>query len=236
MKYLALTFCFFQVMSYAQIDDTLIEKARRFLYLNETHHRPFYIDTIKQAINEKPYELAKNSYQFNEEIKTPLKKTKFLHYSINTISPTPSYIIASFNDSLVLLIQWNCNEGYACDSLIRFINKRLEEENSLNKDQLVELAYAFLKLSSPSWDSYRIIFKYNDVFWIGENRKVEHLPDSLKEVIKPIVVKKEQNIIKLDYYLWDEVKLKKVILYYHNNNVNVKLITVWDSGRKLGFN
>ncbi|HEX7357466.1 MAG TPA: hypothetical protein VF270_07160, partial [Ignavibacteriaceae bacterium] len=92
---------------------------------------------------------------------------------------------------------------------------------------------AFLKLSSPSWDSYRIIFKYNDVFWIGENRKVEHLPDSLKGVIKPIVVKKEQNIIKLEYYLWDEVKLKKVILYYHNNNVNVKLKTVWNSGRRL---
>ncbi|MCZ7609991.1 MAG: hypothetical protein M5U17_07465 [Ignavibacterium sp.] len=47
------------MITYSQIDDTLIEKARMFLYLNATHHRPFYIDTINQAINEKPYELSK---------------------------------------------------------------------------------------------------------------------------------------------------------------------------------
>ena len=224
------------MMTYAQIDDTLIEKARKFLYLNETQHRPVYIDTINLEINEKPYELARNSYQFNEEIKTPLKKTKFLCYSINTMSPTPSYIISSFNDSLVLLIQWSCNEGYACDSLIKFINKRLEEENILNEHQLIQLAYAFIKLSSPSWEIYKIVVDYNNIFWIGENRKVEHLPDSLKDVIKPIVVKKEQDAIKLEYYLWNEVKLKKVTLYYKNNNIDIELINVWDSGRRLVFN
>lgn len=236
MNYFILTFFLFQILVFAQIDDTLIEKARKFLYENEVHHRPFYIDTINQEINEKPYELARNYYQFNEEIKTPLKKTKFLRYSIMTMSPTPSYIIASFNDSLVLLIQWNCNEGYACDSLIRFFNNNLKEENLLNEDQLVELAYALIKISSPSWNIYKIISNYSDVSWIGENRSVVHLPDSLKEVIKPIKTKRENNGIELHYYLWDEVKLKKGLLHYHNNNIDVKLITIWDSGRRLGFN
>lgn len=222
-------------MTYAQIDEALIEKARQFLYLNETQHRPIYIDTINQEIIEKPYELARNFYQFNEEIKTPLKKTKFLRYSINTMSPTPSYIIASFNDSLVLLIQWNCNEGYACDSLIQFINKRLVEENTLINEQLVELAHAFIKLSSPSWDGYKIVSNYNDVFWFGENTNVEYLPDSLKEVIKPVCVKKERDVIMLKYYLWDEFKVREVILYYHNNSINLKLKTIWNSGRKLSF-
>ena len=224
------------MISYSQIDDTLIEKARKFLYINETHHRPVYIDTINQEINEKPYELARNSYKFHEEIKTPLKKTKFLRYSINTMSPTPSYIISSFNDSLVLLIQWNCDEGYACDSLIQFINKRLEEEDALNEDQLIQLVYAFIRLSSPSWGGYKIVTNYNDVSWIGENRSVMHLPDSLKEVIKPIKTNREKNGIKLHYYLWDKVKLKNVLLYYQNNNIDVKLMTIWDSGRRLGFN
>ena len=182
-----------------------------------------------------PYERAKTYYKFNGEIKTPLTNTKFFAFSINTINPTPSYIIASYKDSLVLLIEWGYRKRYGCEKILKFLNERLEEENKLDGNQLVELAYALVKISFPTWDFYRIISSYDDVSWVGEKNRIMHLPDTLKEIIKPIKIKNENNIVELEYYLWDEVILQKITLSYKNNEVNIKTNLVWNSGRRLSI-
>jgi len=236
MKCFLFTVFIFQIISFAQQNQNLIEKARLFLYNNETHHKPIFIDSVSIEIENMPYEKAKTYYKFNGEIKTPLTNTKFFTFSINTINPTPSYIIASYKDSLVLIIEWGCRKRYGCEKILNFLNERLEEEeNKLDGNQLVELAYALVKISFPTWGFYRIISGYDDVSWVGEKNKIMYLPDTLKEIIKPIKIKNENNIVELEYYLWDEVILQKITLSYKNNEVNIKTNLIWNSGRRLSI-
>jgi hypothetical protein len=233
MRYSIFLFLIFQISLNAQLNDSLIENARKYLYENEVHHKPIYIDSVEHEIKEMPYVMARKYYVFNGEIKTPLIKTKFLHFSINKMDPMPSYIVALYKDSLALLIEWGCSEGYACEKVIMFLNRRLKEEKVLDENQLSDLAYALVKISFPAWNFYRIISSYDDVSWIGDNNKLMYLPDSLKKIIKPMMIKKENNIIELEYYLWNEVILKKIFLHYQNNQLDIKIKPVWNSGRRL---
>lgn len=88
--YLSLIFLF-TTFAEAQIDTSIIESSRRFLYSNDARHYPFYLDTISWQLKKLPLKEGLSFYVFNHVIDSPLKNTKFLLFHTTRMDPRPYY-------------------------------------------------------------------------------------------------------------------------------------------------
>jgi hypothetical protein len=209
----------------AQVDTTLINKCRRYLYDQDSVCYPFIYDLKKDKFTKKSFEEAKHYYVFVREIKTPLLKTCFLLYKELTMDPNPHFIVASYDNKLQVLKNEYCEARYGCNLLVDFLNQRLIDEEPLNNDQLFSLAQSIGELSSPKWFPSQIISKYDEVWW-KTNSGIEYLPDSLRHIIKPFSIEMQDKNAFLRYFIWNSMTLSEVSMLYNNKiiSLNVKRI------------
>lgn len=224
MKLYLLIILLFSSFAEAQIDSSKIEEARRFLYSQDTRHYPFIID---KGIKKAPIEQGLHFYRFDLEIDLPLKNTKFLLFHSTRRDPYPYYLIASYKDTFHLVYDSWCWDSYGCNSLVEFINQRLLDEETLQTQQVTELAATLGKLSFPN----NKIVSNDDEVWFRDFRDiVVHLPDSLKGLVKPILIETTIDSTVLEFFAWNIYKLEKVTLWYRNKQIEVNSKLIWKSG------
>lgn len=231
MKLYLLIILLFSSFAGAQIDSSKIEEARRFLYSNDAHHYPFYLDTISWQLKKLPLKEGLSFYVFNHVIVSPLKNTKFLLFHSTSMGPRPYYLIASYKDTFHLVYDSWCRDSYGCITLVDFINQRLLDEETLQTQQLYELAITLGRLSSSR---YRIVSTDNEV-WYRKNSDttIVHLPDSLKELVKPLLIETTSDSTVLEFFVWNIYKLEKVTLWYRNKQIEVNSKVIWKSGHQF---
>jgi len=228
MKLFLLLFIIISISNFAQINSSLIEKGKKYLLSVDTVYYPEYCHIALHQLKKMSMKDASQYYAFDKEIQTPFLNTKFFLYHFLNINPSPYFVVAIYNDTLKLLDR-NCHGNYGCKSLIDFLNKRLQAEQPLGANDLLSLLKSYGELNHPSYFPYKIISKYSDVWWKGNNRKINYPPDRLKMIIRPISIKYTTNGFRAKYFVWDTSELSKVNFLYKNNKLyfDVKLIGVY---------
>ena len=231
MKFYLLLIFLFTSFTEAQIDTSIIEGSSRFLYSNDAHHYPFYLDTVSWQTKKFPLKEGLNFYVFNHVIDSPLRNTKFLLFHSTRRDPRPYYLIASYRDTFNLVYTSWCKDKYGCDSLVEFINRRLLDEEILQTQQLYELA---ITLGRLSYSSYRIVSTDNEV-WYRNNSDttIVHLPDSLKGLVKPLLIETTGDSTVLEFFVWSIYRLEKVMLWYRQKQIEVTSKVIWKSGHQF---
>jgi len=228
MKLYLLIIFLFTSFTEAQIDTSIIEGSRRFLYSNDAHHYPFYLDTISWQLKKLPLKEGLNFYVFNHVIDSPLKNTKFLLFHSTRMDPRPHYLIASYKDTFNLVYDSWCKDSYGCNSLVEFINQRLLDEETLQTHQLYELAITLGRLSSSR---YRIVSTDNEVCYTKNfDTAIVHIPDSLKGLVKPLLIETTGDSTVLEFFVWSIYRLEKVMLWYRKKQIEVNSKLIWKSG------
>lgn len=210
----------------AQIDSSKIEEARRFLFSNDAHHYPFYLDTVSWQLKKLPLKEGLSFYVFNHVIDSPLKNTKFLLFHSTRRDPRPYYLIASYKDTFNLVYDSWCKDSYGCISLVEFINQRLLDEETLQTQQVTELAATLGKLSFPN----NKIVSNGDEVWFRDYRNiVVQLPDSLKGLVKPLLIETTTDSTVIEFFVWSVYRLEKVRLWYRKKQIEVNSKVIWKS-------
>ena len=138
--------------------------------------------------------------------------------------------VASYRDTFHLVYDSWCRDSYGCNSLVEFINQRLLDEQVLQTQQVTELAATLGKLSFPN----NKIVSNSDEVWFRDYRNiVVHLPDSLKGLVKPILIETTIDRTVLEFFVWNIYKLEKVTLWYRNKQIEVNSIVIWKSGHQF---
>ncbi|MFA6978338.1 MAG: hypothetical protein WC209_03355 [Ignavibacteriaceae bacterium] len=224
--YLSLIFLF-TTFTEAQLDTLKIEEARRFLYSHDIYHYPYVIDKINGVIKKAPIEQGLHFYVFDLEIDSPLRNTKFLLFHTTRMDPRPYYLIASYRDTFHLVYDSWCANSYGCNSLVEFINQHLLDEETLQTQQVTELAATLGKLSFPN----NKIVSNSDEVWFRDYRNiVVHLPDSLKGLVKPLLTETTCDSIVLEFFVWNIYRLEKITLWYRKKQIEVNSKVIWKSG------
>ncbi|NCQ17723.1 MAG: hypothetical protein GW805_05295 [Ignavibacteria bacterium] len=95
---------------------------------------------------------------------------------------------------------------------------------------MTELAATLGKLSFPN----NKIVSNSDEVWFRDYRNiVVHLPDSLKGLVKPILIETTIDRTVLEFFVWNIYKLEKVTLWYRNKQIEVNSIVIWKSGHQF---
>jgi len=225
MKHYYYFFLTFIIISCASIDSSLIEKGQRavaFEFLSKGGFLPYWPkDTL---LFEKRLHGFMNEFEFTNEIKTPLRKVKFLLYYYKGMCPSGNNLVVFYKDTILVSQFYDQENGYGCDSLIDFINQCLAEEKPLAKDQIKDMAECITKLSDPGSDDYKIISSWKDILWNSDskigNDCSASMADSIKIMIKPITISSHDDILEAEYFVWNKQNswMRKIKLIVYSDN------------------
>ncbi len=217
----------------AQVDTVLIEGDSPFvLSPGDTLDSSFYLDSTSHNLKRLGHNYSVQHYQLARQIDSPLPRTKFLVYRESRINPSSYFALASYKDTLIVLVK-NWTKTYGDRSILDFINSRLAPGVHLDLQQLYEIALCINQLSSVAYFPYEIISEYDQMGLSGSPPPPVHPPDTLRSIIQPLTIRSSYDDAQLDYFAWNGSALVRVRLLYHSHRLQLRILWTWNSGRKL---
>lgn len=208
----------------SQQDSMLIERGR---------HLAAEIDFAKFSFQKLSMSESVKHIRYIEEIKSPLKNSKFLLYSSLRMSPPPYYLFAVIRDSISLFPRDTCSNRFICPSIIEFVNSLLLYERAFSISQFLELVPALVMFSDPGSSLNKILHNYSDIYW----EKDAKISDSLKQIIKSPTIISYQGKEIIQFFVWESAwtstELKKVYIEYNQGCLNLKIIPLGKFGRGI---
>ncbi len=229
MRLVILAGLLFAQTVHSQTDTTLIERGRRFLFYQDSVYSPFAFDTTAREFRKLGLDKGLRSYQFIREVLSPLSDVKLFIYRVSITNPSPHFVIASYADTFKILVKW----WSEYQPLIDFFDERLSSNPPLNSQQIAQLANCITEIASPAFIEYRIVSDFEELGITETHPTPNRPPDSLKSLIKPPTLRSTDGKVQVEYYVWTEKTLQRILLSYIEGRLTLKILWTWDSGKRI---